>query len=76
MAHLKLTMFKASSLAAPEYAEAFYEILSGWDFPPTVFDEYEPIKTDWHNRGQFLKSWANQAKSYFGQVLVRRNSPT
>ena len=72
MAYFTLDLFTTQSLANNDCAERVYEILNSWDFPPEVFDEYEPIRQSWSKKDDFIKAWNQQGTRYFGQVLIRR----
>lgn len=72
MSFFQIEMFSTHSLAGTEFAEKVYGILDSWDFPPDVFDKYEPIRQPWEMREDFIKAWTQQGQRYFGQVLIRR----
>jgi hypothetical protein len=72
MSYIELHLFSANSLADLAYAEKLYEIFDSFDYPPSVFDKFEPIKKPWSKKHDFFKAWKQQSQQFFGQVLIQR----
>lgn len=72
MSTFTVDLFSAHSLASTCYAQEAYDILNSWEFPPDVFDKYEPIRRPWKKRDDFIAAWEAQSKLHFGQVLTQR----
>lgn len=74
MSFFMLELFTAHTLAPETYAERAYDALDSWKFPPDAFDEYEPIRNPWIQKADFVHFWRQQAKRFFGQVLIQRRA--
>jgi hypothetical protein len=75
MAQFQLKLFAAKSLADNQWAEKTYQVFDDSGFTPHLFGEYEPARQAWEEKDGFRKSWQQQAKHYFGQILIHRKSP-